>query len=182
MGTYRTAYLQGRIYEALHDEQGLIQSYITTLRHKPSLLPPLFRICKYMRTAGREGQLAALMARRISCPDEAAMLKLAGVMVASGCPHSAIAYLEWQAELYKEPALSRSLTAHANALRDGDYSGLPFAGYRGKEEAEDILSPSIHWRVRAEHYLEQAQRVKGKTIEKQSIQAVRLLLPGFEGW
>ncbi|MGO4110726.1 tetratricopeptide repeat-containing glycosyltransferase family 2 protein [Paenibacillus sp. YAF4_2] len=182
VGTYRTAYLQGRIYEAMHDEQGLIQSYITTLRHKPSLLPPLFRICKYMRTAGREGQLAALMARWISCPDEAAMLKLAGVMVASGCPDSAIAYLEWQAELYKEPVLSRSLTAHASAMRDGDYSGLPFAGHRGREEAEDMLSPSIHWRVRAEHYLEQAQRMKGKTIEKQSIQAVRLLLPGFEGW
>lgn len=182
MGTFRTAYLLGRIYEALYDEQGVVEAYMTALRFKPSLLPPLFRLCAYMRTAGREGQLAALMARRIACPDEAAMLKLAGVMVASGCLDSAIAYLEWQAELYKEPALSRSLALQASALREGDYSGLPFAGCLDKEEAEDGLSSAARWRLRAEQLLEKVQREKKQTVEKQAIQAIRLFLPGFEGW
>ncbi|WP_201002514.1 tetratricopeptide repeat-containing glycosyltransferase family 2 protein [Paenibacillus glycanilyticus] len=182
MGTFRTAYLQGRIYEALHDEQGVEQAYMKALRFKPSLLPPLFRLCKYMRTAGREGQLAAWMARRIFCPDEAAMLKLAGVMVASGCPDSAVAYLEWQAELYKEPGLRHSLSAQANALRDGDYGGLPFAGWLGKDEAEDTLSSTVYWRERAEQYLDWVQQSKERSAEKQVLQSIRLLLPGFEGW
>ncbi|MCM3628004.1 glycosyltransferase [Paenibacillus glycanilyticus] len=182
MGTFRTAYLQGRIYEALLDEQGVVQAYITALRFKPSLLPPLFRLCKFMRTAGREGQLAALMARRIACPDEAAMLKLAGVMVASGCPDSAVSYLEWQAELYKEPALRSSLSSHAVALSEGDFSRLPFSGYRGKEEVEELLSPAAHWRERAEYYLERVQQQRKQTAEKQAIQSIRLLMPGFEGW
>ncbi|GLX70070.1 tetratricopeptide repeat-containing glycosyltransferase family 2 protein [Paenibacillus glycanilyticus] len=182
MGTFRTAYLQGRIYEALHDEQGVIQAYMTTLRFKPSLLPPLFRLCKYFRTAGRASELAAVMARRISCPDEAAMLKLAGVMVASGCPDSAIAYLEWQAELYKEPSLRSSLAAHAIAVREGDYGRLPFAGILSEEEAEDTLSAAVHWRGRAEYFLERAQQQKKRSAREQAIQNVRLLLPGYEGW
>lgn len=181
MGTYRTAYLLGRICESLQDEQGVIRAYVTALRHKPGLMPPLFRLCRYFRAAGQAKRLPSLLSTRIVCPSEAAVLKLAAVMIASGCEAAAPEWVEWQAGLQKDSGLRQTLLERAQHMQQGDYTGLPFMG---EEESWEQRATSVaeSWRTRADELLERVLLDSKTKMEKKAVMAIRLLLPGSEGW
>lgn len=204
IGTYRTAYLLGRISEALLDEQGLVSAYVAALRQQPSLLPPLFRLCRYFRAAGEEERLLAVLAARIGCPNEGAVRKLAAVMLASGCPVAAADWLRWQADLQEQPEHRRLLREQAEAIERQDYSGFPLPDElaqqlvrdaewsigdgSGERERGNRAVTARQWWLRADQWLAKHQQLRqagqdGRaSLRKEAVQLARLLLPGEEGW
>ncbi|MFF2481212.1 glycosyltransferase [Paenibacillus sp. NPDC058071] len=177
MGTYRTAYLLGKIFEALQDAQGAIRSYVEALRHQPDLLPPLFRMCVYMKASGQGAKLPQLLATRLQCTDAAAALKLSAVLALSGCEQESYAWTKLQASLQKEEQTKRELLHASELLRNGDWSGLPLLA--SSKEKDTV---SAVWRKRADLFLAQSQQARRTEIEKKALTAVRLLLPGNDGW
>ncbi|MFF2092478.1 glycosyltransferase [Paenibacillus sp. NPDC058174] len=188
MGTFRTAYLLGRLCEALQDDQAVIRYYVLALRMKSSLLPPLFRLCAYYRSSGRSIAVSAVLASKLHCPDEGSILKVAGVMQASGCGQAALSWLEWHASTEKNSALKQSLTEIIARFRSGDNSVLPFEerqssvnGYEGGEAGEKQVR-SKDWRDRADDRLAAYQKSRKSALEQRAVTAIRLQLPFYEGW
>ncbi|WP_164779824.1 tetratricopeptide repeat-containing glycosyltransferase family 2 protein [Paenibacillus kobensis] len=101
MGSHQTAFLLGVIYEWNGSIDAAAHWYIESVSMKPSLLPPLLRLCRMMRVCGRSGELPALLARRFTAVKEEAGLKIAAVLLDSGCYAEAVRWLRQRAA---EPA------------------------------------------------------------------------------
>nr|WP_253944699.1 glycosyltransferase [Paenibacillus sp. NEAU-GSW1] len=190
LGTFRTAYLLGRLCEALQDDQSVLQAYVLALQLKSSLLPPLFRLCAYFRASGQEELLTAALAARLHCPDEGAIVKLAGVMAASGCHDAALSWLARHASAAADDSLRLSLSERLKRLQEGDSGGLPFAeqwqaareGSASGADGLEMPPAAGEWRSRADRWLEKEQLERRSAIEKRAVTAIRLYFPLYEGW
>ncbi|WP_229692372.1 tetratricopeptide repeat-containing glycosyltransferase family 2 protein [Paenibacillus radicis (ex Gao et al. 2016)] len=188
MGTFRTAYLLGRLCEALQDDQAVIRYYVLALRMKSSLLPPLFRLCAYYRSSGRSSAIGAILVSKLHCPDERSIMKVAGVMNASGCGQAALSWLEWHASTEKDSTLKQSLTDLLVRFRSGDHSALPFgerlsaANEQEGGEAREQRVSSKSWRDLADARLDLFQKSRRTALEQRAITAIRIQLPFYEGW
>lgn len=108
MGSHRTAYLLGILYETAGSYDAAAHWYSTTLSMKPSLLPPLHRLCRMLRVVGRSSELPVLIERRFTLSTEEASIKIASVLLDSGCTAEAILWLRRRAA---EPAWGAASSA-----------------------------------------------------------------------
>ncbi|MBO7749036.1 glycosyltransferase [Paenibacillus sp. MWE-103] len=94
MGTYQTAYWLGLMHEAELDFDAAAHWYAEAVRHRGSLLAPLYRLCRMMRAAATQERLAAFIGARFSLASPEASGKLAGILLDCGCYDALGTWLE----------------------------------------------------------------------------------------
>jgi glycosyltransferase involved in cell wall biosynthesis len=174
IGAYRTAYLLGRLNEALLDTQGVAGAYVLALSHYSGFVPPLYRLCHYMRKTGQEQRLSALLAERLVCPTVEASEKVAHILLATGCD---VAAKQWLSRYEAQGAEVAELANRRERLE--------------KEAAEierATASPFAEMCSRADQHLEGLQqflgayKVKTVGLSADALAVLRLRLPCKEGW
>jgi glycosyltransferase involved in cell wall biosynthesis len=172
IGTYRTSYMLGRLKEAQLDTKGVIHAYITSLRHHSSLMPPLYRLCRYLRIAGEADRLAAILAAQLVCHNEEAVLKVAEVISESGCELAAMEWVKWHAAQHGDEQRRRLMAWIERA-----------GGVREAERDQETVQKPIG---EADLYLEMCQladwHLERLQRSRKAVAALRLLLPCEEGW
>ncbi|GMK42822.1 hypothetical protein PCCS19_58820 [Paenibacillus sp. CCS19] len=108
MGSHRTAYLLGMLYETAGSYDAAAYWYSETLSMKPSLMPPLYRLCRMLRVVGRGSELPVLIERRFTVSTEEASVKIAAALLDSGCTAEAVIWLRRRAA---EPAWGTASSA-----------------------------------------------------------------------
>ncbi len=208
IGTYRTAYLLGRIKEALLDGQGVADAYVLALHHYSGFNPPLYRLCHYMRKTGQQAELAQLLTTRLTCPAVEAVEKVAVILLATECEDAALQWLRQHKRLGGEFAalVGRFERQGAQTTRTTDrkeraaeWEGEPAGngnGATGQIErdagmaggsagAKGLLSEMCE---RADLHLERLQSMLGKSrrvgngVSTAALAALRLAMPCKEGW
>lgn len=206
LGTYRTAYLLGRMKEEQLDRAGVLEAYVSALRFKPQLLSPLYRLCSYIRITGEEHRLSSLLASRVICSSAAAVIKLAEVMLESGCDQAAQEWVGWhigRLDGAHRQLLERwlreleddwnNLESDANADKDGTEAEKPnesvsaSAGLTREYMYEMCDRADAHLELLQQHGLD--GRRGGDNIAEASsysyskaIRLARLSIPIYEGW
>ncbi|OBZ10051.1 glycosyltransferase family 2 protein [Bacillus sp. FJAT-26390] len=188
IGTYRTSYMLGRLKEAQLDTQGVIRAYIASLRQHSSLMPPLYRLCRYLRIAGEADRLAAILAAQLACHNEEAVLKVADVIAESGCEQAAIEWVNWHAAQHSDEQ-RRRLEAWFERIggvgdeEKGQKTERGLLRDQGQEQEQEPVQTPIgtsglfsEMCLRADWHLERLQR------SNKAVTALRLLLPCEEGW
>ncbi|MBM7566610.1 tetratricopeptide repeat-containing glycosyltransferase family 2 protein [Paenibacillus sacheonensis] len=89
MGTYQSAYWLGTMHEAEQDMETAAHWYTEAVRHKSSLLAPLYRLCRMMNVSSVPERLAAFIETRFTLASPRAVDKLAGILLDCGC-HEAL--------------------------------------------------------------------------------------------
>ncbi|CAM4353490.1 tetratricopeptide (TPR) repeat protein [Paenibacillus endophyticus] len=191
IGTYRTSYMLGRLKEVQLDTQGVVQAYIAALRFHPTLTPPLYRLCRYLRIAGEEARIASILAAQLACRSEEAVIKVAAIMSASGCLQAAKAWVSWHAvQLGSEAAevLARwTKQAEHGAVKAEDeqqeepgerYADLCERADRHLERLQLVLSPDTGMRQNVVPFVSPP----AETFPVKALAMIRLLLPCEEGW
>ncbi|EFM09178.1 glycosyl transferase family 2 [Paenibacillus curdlanolyticus YK9] len=97
MGAHRTAFLLGSLYERGGRVDAAVHWYVESVRMKPSLLPPLLRLCRLLRVNGRGDELPALLERRFAFSTEEGSLKIASLLLDSRCYAEAVQWLRQRA-------------------------------------------------------------------------------------
>jgi len=138
MGAYQTAFLLGMIYDWNGQFDAAAHWYIEAVRMKPSLLPPLLRLCRMMRIDGRAGELPALLERRFTAGKEGAGVKMAAVLLDSGCYGEAVCWLRRRAAEPEWGAASKAWLALAEAKR---------AASEGRFDAALLWTESYAWQA-----------------------------------
>ncbi|PWW08499.1 glycosyltransferase involved in cell wall biosynthesis [Paenibacillus cellulosilyticus] len=136
MGTHRTAYLLGILYETAGSYDAAAHWYSETLRMKPSLMPPLHRLCRMFRVVDRGSELPVLLERRFTVSTEEAGVKIASVLLDSGCTAEAVAWLRRRAI---EPAWGAASTAWL-ALAEASHAAAEGCFADARRRAERMLA------------------------------------------
>nr|WP_237179020.1 glycosyltransferase family 2 protein [Paenibacillus sp. MMS18-CY102] len=97
MGTHQTAFLLGSLYERNGRVDAAVHWYVEAVRMKPSLLPPLLRLCRLLRVSGRGAELSMLLERRFAFGMEEGWLKIAALLLDSRCYVEAVEWLRRRA-------------------------------------------------------------------------------------
>ncbi|WP_171056270.1 tetratricopeptide repeat-containing glycosyltransferase family 2 protein [Paenibacillus sinopodophylli] len=206
IGTYRTSYMLGRFREGLLDTPGVIEAYIAALRFHSTLMPPLYRLCIYLRVVGEEARLASILEAKLVCRSEDAVIKVADIMLACGCCEAAKAWVRWHAALFNRVDEQGLVTwlerTEADAIladNDGKQASRSFIGHTAEDEKAEATALFIEMCSHADRHLEQLQLklksgdalphrqstlaplLRGASSAK-VFAAIRLLIPRGEGW
>lgn len=191
LGTYRSAYLLGRIKEEQLDQAGVLDAYMLALRFKPQLLSPLYRLCGYLRITEEEHRLSSLLASRLSCNSAAAVIKLAEVMLESGCRRAASDWVGWHIGQFDgdhRQKLERWLLQLEDDLKALDFCVDQKQSEREGANAELTRDYMYQMCARADAHLEHLQQHGRGGIEGSSyaydkaVRLARLSIPIYEGW
>lgn len=136
MGSHRTAYLLGILYEMAGSYDAAAHWYSTTLRMKPILMPPLYRLCRMLRVVGRTSELPVLLERRFTVSTEEASVKIASVLLDSSCTAEAVLWLRRRAI---EPAWGAASAAWL-ALAEASHAAAEGHFVEAKRKAARMLT------------------------------------------
>lgn len=135
MGTYQTSYLLGVSYEAGREFAAAIDCYVKTVQFNPGLNPPLYRLFRLMRIIESPEGLATLLQERIRMNSQEARLKVARILLETGCRQAAQSVVS----RIEEPLLQtpRNLLGAGCKLLSGDVPGV-IAYLRDEEVHSDL--------------------------------------------
>lgn len=94
IGTFQTQFMLGQYAERREALEEAVDAYVEAVRHKPSLLPPLYRICRILQVTGQEGRIPELIKARFRIESQEAMWKLIGILNDSRCYSAVLSMLQ----------------------------------------------------------------------------------------
>ncbi|WIV19071.1 glycosyltransferase [Paenibacillus polygoni] len=96
IGTFQTLYMLGQYAEQREALEEAVDAYVEAVRYKPSLLPPLYRICRILQVTRQEERLPELIEARFRIESQEAMWKMIGILNDSRCYLAVLSILqEW---------------------------------------------------------------------------------------
>lgn len=120
IGTFQTLFMLGQYAERREALEEAVDAYVEAVRHKPSLLPPLYRICRILQVTGQEGRLPELIKARFRIESQEAMWKLIGILNDSRC-YSAVLSLMQQLDKQQVPQNRITVNKVMTLWRSGEW-------------------------------------------------------------
>nr|WP_249435830.1 glycosyltransferase family 2 protein [Paenibacillus sp. Marseille-Q4541] len=94
IGTFQTLYMLGQYAEKREALDEAVDAYVEAVRYKPSLNPPLYRICRILQVVGQEDRLPELIQVRFRVQSQEAMWKMIGILINSRCYEAVLCMLD----------------------------------------------------------------------------------------
>ncbi|RKP47364.1 glycosyltransferase [Cohnella endophytica] len=143
IGTYQTAYLLGELLEEYgHYEEALL-AYKKALGYRSSLTPPLYRMFRLLRVAGREKEIPQWLKTSFRLASPEAWAKVVAILLQCRCGRAAAAILQ-EKQGRKLPEGFRLLAeAEAELQRgrlDAARRGLRSSGRKGQGARDSALA------------------------------------------
>ncbi|WP_454193379.1 tetratricopeptide repeat-containing glycosyltransferase family 2 protein [Paenibacillus sp. Marseille-Q7038] len=162
IGTFQTWFMLGQYAEQREALEEAVDAYVEAVRYKPSLLPPLYRICRILQVTGQEERLPKLIEARFRIESQEAMGKLIRILNDSRCYSAVLSILkQWD-----QPSIPRETIRVSKIMalwRCGDWENAALL-LRKNDDFPDQEKDWLMWSLDIAPSIGQKRAIKDHAI------------------